>query len=46
MFKKNLGNVQEDSGKLQEVSGKCLKKFWGMFKKILGNVNLGLLYKI
>ena len=31
MFKKILGNVQEDSGE-------CSRRFWGMFKKIPENV--------
>ena len=31
MFKKFPGNVQEDSGE-------CYQRFWGMLSKILGNV--------
>ena len=35
MFEEIRGNVQEDSGE-------CSKRFWGMLKKISGNLNLDL----
>ena len=38
MLQKFPGNVEEDSGNVQEGSGECSRRFRGMFEEILGNV--------
>ena len=38
MFKKILGNVQEETGKCFKDPRECLRKFLGIFGKISDNV--------